>query len=62
MDLFEFAARGMKAQAEVNKLCQAPVAHRDDPESSFKTGEEFHKSCSKDSYILQKENQKERII
>jgi len=50
--LFEFVARGMKAQAEVNKLCNQPVAHTKDPKSSFKAGEEFHKSGKAESHYI----------
>ena len=34
--LFEFAAKGMKAQAEINKLC-----HRDDSDTSFDAAEKL---------------------
>ena len=38
-DLFEFAAKGMRAQAEVSKLC-----HTNDPQTSFDAAEEMIRS------------------
>lgn len=42
--LFEFAAAGMKAQAEVNILCQQPLARDKDPMTSHIAAEEIVKS------------------
>lgn len=42
--LFEFAVRGMRAQAEVNKLCQPPLAHTNDHLTSFEAAEKMVKS------------------
>lgn len=42
--LFDFAVAAMKAQAEVNILCQQPVAHTDDPQTSYKAADKLVKS------------------
>lgn len=42
--LFQFAVKGMKAQAEVNKLCQQPLAHTNDSLTSFEAADKMVKS------------------
>lgn len=42
--LFEFAAKGMRAQAAVDKLCQQPLAHTNDPLASFEAGQKVVES------------------
>ena len=39
VDLFDFAVKGMRAQAEINRLC-----HANDPETSHKAAEKIVKS------------------
>ena len=43
-NLFQFAVAGMKAQAEVDKVCNQPLAHRDDPITSYEAAEKMVKS------------------
>lgn len=44
MTLFDFAVAGMKAQAEVNKLCNQPLAHTNDPITSYEAAEKMVES------------------
>ena len=44
MTLDEFATRGMKAQAAVDKLCNQPYAHTADPQTSFDAGQKMVES------------------
>jgi len=41
LTLFDFAVAGMKAQAEVDKLCHQPIAHTQDPQTSFDAGQKM---------------------
>lgn len=51
--LFEFATRGMRAQAAVDKLCNKPLAHTNDPLTSFKAAEKMVRSGA----LSEQENQ-----
>lgn len=42
--LFDFAVRGARAQAEVNKLCNQPLSHTNDSKTSFKAAEKMIES------------------
>lgn len=44
MTLDEFATRGMKAQAAVDKLCNQPYAHTNDQQTSFDAGQKMVES------------------